>query len=40
LLEEEGVVFDAQDRIDLTRFGWPGLDPVELQQLFDNTTAV
>jgi len=22
LLEEEGVVFDARDRIDLERFGW------------------
>ncbi len=23
LLEGEGVVFDARDRIDLERFGWP-----------------
>ena len=23
LLEEEGVPFDARDRIDLVRFGWP-----------------
>ena len=35
LLEEEGVIFEEQDRIDLTRFGWAGLDPVELQQLLD-----
>ena len=24
LLEDEGVAFDAQGRIDLGRFGWPG----------------
>jgi methylated-DNA-protein-cysteine methyltransferase-like protein len=24
LLEDEGVVFGAGDRIDLERFGWPG----------------
>lgn len=24
LLEEEGVVFDARDRVDLSRFGWSG----------------
>ncbi|MBD3222052.1 methyltransferase [bacterium] len=24
LLEAEGVVFDAHDRVDLARFGWPG----------------
>ena len=23
LLEEEGIVFDASDKIDLTKFGWP-----------------
>lgn len=23
LLEREGVVFDAQDRVDLRRYGWP-----------------
>lgn len=26
LLEQEGVVFDAQDRVDFVRFGWPGPD--------------
>jgi methylated-DNA-protein-cysteine methyltransferase-like protein len=24
LLEQEGVVFDSQDRVDFSRFGWPG----------------
>lgn len=24
LLEDEGIVFDSQDRIDLRRFRWPG----------------
>ncbi len=27
-LEAEGVIFDARNRIDMTRFGWPGPDPV------------
>ena len=27
LLEAEGVVFDARDRVDLKHFGWSG--PVE-----------
>lgn len=26
ILEEEGVKFDANDRIDFERFGWPGPD--------------
>jgi methylated-DNA-protein-cysteine methyltransferase-like protein len=26
LLEEEGVVFDEQDRVDFAVFGWPGPD--------------
>jgi methylated-DNA-protein-cysteine methyltransferase-like protein len=25
-LEEEGIEFDGKDRIDFTRFGWPGPD--------------
>ena len=25
-LEEEGVIFDPNGRIDLSRFGWPGPD--------------
>lgn len=32
LLEAEGVVFDARERIDLNRFGWPGPDPEWLRQ--------
>ncbi len=32
LLESEGVIFDARERIDLTRFGWPGPDPEWLRQ--------
>src|SRR5262249_50310763 len=27
LLEQEGVVFNAQGSTDLRRFGWPGPDP-------------
>lgn len=30
-LEAEGVVFDAEDRVDLNRFGWPGPDPEWLE---------
>ena len=26
LLEDEGVVFDADDRVDFAQFGWPGPD--------------
>ena len=33
LLEDEGVVFDENDRIDLRVYGWAGLDPVEIEQL-------
>jgi methylated-DNA-protein-cysteine methyltransferase-like protein len=33
LLEREGVLFDPQDRIDLARFQWPGLDWPEIEQL-------
>jgi methylated-DNA-protein-cysteine methyltransferase-like protein len=36
LLEDEGVVFDEQGRIDLTVYGWAGLDPAELRQLLDS----
>lgn len=28
LLEAEGVAFDARGRVDLSRFGWQGPDPV------------
>jgi methylated-DNA-protein-cysteine methyltransferase-like protein len=27
MLEDEGIVFDARDRIDLRRFRWPGPSP-------------
>jgi methylated-DNA-protein-cysteine methyltransferase-like protein len=36
LLEEEGVVFDDQGRVDLKVYGWAGLDPAELRQLLDS----
>lgn len=29
LLEQEGVVFDDNERVDMQRFGWAGLDDVE-----------
>jgi methylated-DNA-protein-cysteine methyltransferase-like protein len=29
LLEQEGVVFGANDRVDLQRFGWEGMTDVE-----------
>lgn len=30
-LEAEGIVFDAQDRVDFADFGWPGPDPAWLE---------
>jgi methylated-DNA-protein-cysteine methyltransferase-like protein len=30
-LEEEGVRFDAEDRVDFDRFGWAGPDPTWLE---------
>ena len=33
LLEEEGVVFDEEGRIDLKSYGWEGLDLAELTHL-------
>lgn len=32
LLEEEGIAFDAEERIDLQRFGWAGPDPAWLTE--------
>jgi len=26
ILEQEGVLFDDNDRVDFKRFGWPGPD--------------
>jgi methylated-DNA-protein-cysteine methyltransferase-like protein len=36
LLEEEGIHFDDQGRIDLDRYGWWGLDPLEVRQLIES----
>lgn len=33
LLEEEGILFDAQGRIDLKVYGWEGLDLAERDRL-------
>jgi methylated-DNA-protein-cysteine methyltransferase-like protein len=33
LLEEEGVAFDDQGRVDLGRYGWAGLDLAERDEL-------
>ncbi len=33
MLEREGVVFDAKDRVDLKRYGWPGPDEPEQPSL-------
>ena len=33
LLEDEGVQFDEHGRVDMRRFGWRGLDPVEAVSL-------
>jgi methylated-DNA-protein-cysteine methyltransferase-like protein len=33
LLEEEGITFDAQSRVDLDRYQWPGLDWPEIEAL-------
>lgn len=33
LLEEEGIAFGAEGRIDLARFQWPGLDWPEIEEL-------
>jgi len=34
LLEEEGVEFDARGYVDMERFGWAGLDWVEVEALW------
>lgn len=39
LLEEEGVVFDEQGRVDLTTYGWAGPDLAERQALLDTRQA-
>lgn len=35
LLEAEGIAFDEQGRIDLRLYGWPGPDPVELEEILN-----
>lgn len=32
LLEQEGVEFDAKDRVDLKKYGWKGLSSDEVEQ--------
>jgi methylated-DNA-protein-cysteine methyltransferase-like protein len=42
LLEDEGIVFSAEDRVDLKRYGWDplrDLAPEELQQLLESEIA-
>jgi methylated-DNA-protein-cysteine methyltransferase-like protein len=38
LLEEEGIVFDEQGRIDLKVYGWAGPDLAELDRLLKRQT--
>ncbi len=35
LLEEEGVVFGADEHVDWQRFGWAGLSPWEIAELLE-----
>lgn len=37
MLEEEGIEFDEQGRVDLSVFGWSGLDLAELDQILNLT---
>jgi len=39
LLEEEGVVFDEQGRVDLKEYGWAGLDLAERHHLLNQPPA-
>ena len=42
LLEEEGIVFDEQGRVDLKRYGWDpayDLSPEELQAVLDSAAS-
>ena len=32
LLEAEGIIFDAKDRIDLKKYGWKGLEDDAIQE--------
>ena len=40
LLEAEGVEFGADGRVDLTRFGWEGLTPWEVQGVLGSASRV
>jgi len=33
LLEDEGVVFDEENRVDWSQFGWAGLPPDQIERL-------
>lgn len=35
LLEAEGIEFGPDERVDWSRFGWAGLSPWEIEELFD-----
>lgn len=39
LLEQEGVEFDADERVDWKRFGWQGLSAAEIAALLSAATA-
>ncbi len=38
LLEEEGVEFDARERVDWRRFGWEGMDWQDVEALWGETS--
>src|SRR5579884_3071734 len=43
LLEEEGIIFSEQGRVDLKRYGWDptrDLSPQELHAILENATSV
>jgi methylated-DNA-protein-cysteine methyltransferase-like protein len=40
LLEEEGVEFDERGYVDMKRFGWEGLDWVEVEMLWADQEPV
>jgi hypothetical protein len=37
-LEDEGVAFDENGRVDLQVYGWEGLDPAEVRHLLEGET--
>ncbi len=39
LLEEEGIVFDETEHVDMRRFGWRGLDPFEMEEMFERAAG-